>query len=94
MNDQKESEVAKDFANKHFKEGDNFSKDDMISMNEVPAALQQTLLVQGRMILAVLSHKPMEKLEALRHLRIDGFTHDDAKRHVDALLKEMAVAVE
>ena len=63
------------------------------NFENIPPDLKDILLLQGRMIVATLTTKPLEKLQNLDRLRLKGFTAKDARAHVLVLLNEMRVAV-
>ena len=76
-----------EFAEKHAKK--NFEDNEVYKNEELPRLLKETMLMQGRMIVACLSTKSLEKLGALGELRKMGVTHADARKEVDRILNEM-----
>ena len=81
---------VEDFAQKHANK--NFEDSEKYLSEDLPKLLKETMLMQGRMIVACLSTNSKEKLNALAKLSGNGVTHADAKKEVDRILNEMLIA--
>ena len=81
---------AEEFAQKHANK--NFEDNEKYLSEEIPKLLKETMLMQGRMIVACLSTNAREKLNALAKLLGQGVTHATARKEVDRILKEMLIA--
>ena len=81
---------VEDFAQKHANK--NFEDSEKYLSEDLPKLLKETMLMQGRMIVSVLSTNSFEKLGAIKKLKESGVNTKEAKKEVDRILREMLIA--